>query len=53
MSDVNYKVELILKGKLTTDIIHVQRIKPFTSRQEVEWNNLLIKQFVLEICTEF
>lgn len=29
ISDVNYKVDLILKGKKTIDIIHVQRIKPF------------------------
>jgi hypothetical protein len=34
MSDVNYKVELILNGKSTTDTIHVQRIKPFTDRKK-------------------
>lgn len=28
LSDVNYKVELILRGKKTIDIIHVQRMKP-------------------------
>jgi len=31
ISDVNYKIELILNGKQTTDIIHVQRLKPFSN----------------------
>lgn len=29
LSDVNYKVDLILNEKKTIDTIHVQRIKPF------------------------
>ncbi|KAE9523285.1 hypothetical protein AGLY_016233 [Aphis glycines] len=32
--DVNYEIELILNGKSTTDVIHVQRIKPFTDRKK-------------------
>lgn len=31
ISDVNYRIELILNGRQTTDIIHVQRLKPFTN----------------------
>ena len=44
MSDVNYKVELILNGKSTTDTIHVQRIKPFTDREK---NNILVNNKLL------
>jgi ribosomal protein L21E len=29
LTDVSYKVELILNGKTTIDVIHVQRMKPF------------------------
>lgn len=29
LTDVNYKVELILRGKKEIDVIHVQRMKPF------------------------
>lgn len=29
ISEVNYRVKLILKGKETIDVIHVQRMKPF------------------------
>ncbi|KAF0746698.1 Transposon Ty3-I Gag-Pol polyprotein, partial [Aphis craccivora] len=34
ISDVNCEIELILNGKLTTDVIHVQRIKPFTDKKK-------------------
>jgi len=29
LTDVNYRVELILRGKKEIDVIHVQRMKPF------------------------
>lgn len=32
ISDVNYEIELILRGKPTVDIIHVNRIKPYHGR---------------------
>jgi len=32
ISDVNYKIELILRGKPTVDIIHVNRMKPYHER---------------------
>jgi len=35
INDLNYKVELILDNKVTEDIIHVRRLKPYHSRENI------------------
>ncbi|CAH1716191.1 unnamed protein product [Aphis gossypii] len=36
INDLNYKVELILDNKVTEDIIHVRRLKPYHSREDTD-----------------
>jgi len=36
INDLNYKIELVLNNKITEDIIHVRRLKPYHSRENID-----------------